>query len=91
MSCLTKKKIPFWKVKNSNSSYLNSYIKNLPINFIIKKIVRDKQTIFFKKEIKKKISSNIDIIITSGAISAGKFDFVPDIIKQFKHHVLNNH
>ena len=79
-----KKKIPFWKVKNSNSSYLNSYIKNLPINFTIKKIVRDKQTIFFKKEIKKKISSNIDIIITSGAISAGKFDFVPDIIKQFK-------
>ena len=50
-----KKKIPFWKVKNSNSSYLNSYIKNLPINFTIKKIVRDKQTIFFKKEIKKKI------------------------------------
>ena len=79
-----KKKIPFWKVKNSNSSYLNSYIKNLPINFTIKKIVRDKQTIFFKKEIKKKIISNIDIIITSGAISAGKFDFVPDIIKQFK-------
>ena len=79
-----KKKIPFWKVKNSNSSYLNSYIKNLPINFTIKKIVRDKQTIFFKKEIKKKISSNIDIIITSGAVSAGKFDFIPDIIKQFK-------
>ena len=78
-----KKKIPFWKVKNSNSSYLNSYIKNLPINFTIKKIVRDKQTIFFKKEIKKKINSNIDIIITSGAISAGKFDFVPNVIKKF--------
>ena len=59
-----KKKIPFWKIKNSNTSYLNSYIKNLPINLEIKKIVRDKQTAFFKKEIQKKINSNADIIIT---------------------------
>ena len=51
---------------------------------IKKKIVRDKQTAFFKKEIQKKINSNADIIITSGAISAGKFDFIPNIIKQFK-------
>ena len=79
-----KKKIPSWKIKNSNTSYLNSYIKNLPINLEIKKIVRDKQTVFFKKEIQKKINSNADIIITSGAISAGKFDFIPNIIKQFK-------
>ena len=79
-----KKIIPFWKIKNSNSSYLNSYIKNLPINFKIKKIIRDKQTAFFKSEIKKKMNSNVDIVITSGAVSAGKFDFVPNIIKQFK-------
>ena len=56
----------------------------MPINLKIKKIIRDKQTSFFKTEIKKKINSNEDIIITSGAISAGKFDFVPDIIKEFK-------
>ena len=30
------------------------------------------------------INSNIDIIITSGAVSAGKFDFVPNIVKKFK-------
>ena len=30
------------------------------------------------------LSSNIDIIITLGAVSAGKFDFVPNVIKKFK-------
>ena len=30
------------------------------------------------------LTSKTDIIITSGAVSAGKFDFVPNIIKTFK-------
>jgi molybdopterin molybdotransferase len=29
-------------------------------------------------------NSNIDIIITSGAVSAGKFDYVPKIVNKFK-------
>ena len=29
------------------------------------------------------INSNIDIIITSGAVSAGKFDFIPSVVKSF--------
>ena len=38
----------------------------------------------FEKKIKKILNSNIDIILTSGAVSAGKFDFIPDVIKKFK-------
>ncbi len=30
------------------------------------------------------LKSNIDIIITSGAVSAGKFDYIPSIVKSFK-------
>ena len=30
------------------------------------------------------LKSNTDIVITSGAVSAGKFDFIPDIIKEFR-------
>jgi len=30
------------------------------------------------------MKSKSDLIITSGAVSAGKFDFIPSIIKQFK-------
>ena len=78
------KKIPNWKIRNSNSIYLDSFIKNLPINFKEKKILRDKDLSSFKKEIKKNIKLNSDLIITSGAVSAGKFDFIPNVIKQFK-------
>ena len=30
------------------------------------------------------LNSNIDIIVTSGAVSAGKFDYVPSVVKRFK-------
>ena len=77
-------KIPNWKVRNSNSHYLKSFLENLPFNFMEKKILRDNDLIKFKKEIKINLKSNTDLIITSGAVSAGKFDFVPKIINSFK-------
>ena len=76
-------KVPYWKVRNSNNYYLKSFLKNLPFNFI-GKILRDNDSIKFKNEIKVNLKSNTDIIITSGAVSAGKFDFIPKIIKNFK-------
>ena len=77
------KKIPNWKIRNSNSIYLESFIKNLPINFKISKILRDKDLNSFRNEIKKNIKLNTDLVLSSGAVSAGKFDFIPDLIKQF--------
>ena len=77
-------KLPNWKVRNSNSYYLKSFLENLPFNFVEKKILRDSDLIKFKKEIKNNLKSNTDLIITSGAVSAGKFDFVPKIINSFK-------
>ncbi len=79
-----KKNKPYWKIRNSNTSYLDSFVKNLPVKFMIKKIIKDNQINFFKNEIKKNIKSNTDIIITSGGVSAGKFDFIPNLIKKFK-------
>ena len=79
-----KTKVPYWKVRNSNNYYLKSFLKNLPFNFVEKKILRDNDSIKFKNEIKVNLKSNTDIIITSGAVSAGKFDFIPKIIKNFK-------
>ena len=78
------KKIPNWKIRNSNTNYLENYIKNLPVNFIIKNILRDNQSNNFKRKIIKNMNSRSDIVITSGAVSAGKFDFIPQIIKTFK-------
>ena len=82
------KNIPSWKIRNSNTIYLNSLIKNLPVNFKVQKIIRDKDQKLFKNQISKQLKSNTDIVITSGAVSKGKFDFIPSVINQFK---LKNH
>ncbi len=79
-----KIKIPNWKIRNSNSFYLKSLVKNLPFEFEERKILRDHDQKKFKKELNINLKSSIDLIITSGAVSAGKFDFVPQIIKNFK-------
>jgi len=80
--------IPNWKVRNSNSYYIKSKVKNFLFNFFDGGILRDRDELIFKKQIEKMLHSKIDIIITSGAVSAGKFDYVPRIIKKFN---LSNH
>ena len=79
-----KETIPNWKVRNSNSHYIQSLDKNFLFNFHSGGILKDKDELIFEKRIKKMINSKIDIIITSGAVSAGKFDYVPKIVKKFK-------
>ncbi len=79
-----KKNIVNWKVRNSNSYYIKSLSNNFLFNFIDGGILRDKDKKYFKQKIEKIIKSKIDIIITSGAVSAGKHDFVPMIVKKFK-------
>ena len=77
------KNIVNWKVRNSNSHHIKSLSKNFLFNFVDGGILRDKDESLFKKQIEKSIKSKIDIIITSGAVSAGKHDFVPSIVKKF--------
>lgn len=79
-----KEIVPNWKVRNSNSYYIKSFLNSLPITFKEKKILRDNEAGKFKKEILSNLKSNNDILITSGAVSAGKYDFVPNVVKQFK-------
>ena len=77
-------KIPDWKVRNSNSHYIKSFDNNFLFNLRIGKILKDKDEKIFEKHIRRVFNSDIDIIITSGAVSAGKFDYVPKIVKKFK-------
>jgi molybdopterin molybdotransferase len=72
-----------WKVRNSNSHYIKSLSNNFLFNFIDGGILRDKDEKIFKKKMEKNVKSKIDIIITSGAVSAGKHDFVPSVVKMF--------
>ena len=73
-----------WQVRNSNAYYIRSLNNNFLFNFKDGGILRDTHEKVFEDKIKKMITSNTDIIITSGAVSAGKFDFVPSVIKTFK-------
>jgi len=77
------KNIVNWKVRNSNSHYIKSLSYNFLFNFVDGGILRDKDEKFFKRQIYKNMKSKIDIIITSGAVSAGKYDFVPLIVRMF--------
>ena len=79
-----KNKIKDWQVRNSNSYYIKSLSNNFLFNFIDGGILRDQDQNLFHKMLKKSLNSKADIVITSGAVSAGKFDFVPSVIKKFK-------
>ncbi|MDA9604232.1 molybdopterin molybdotransferase MoeA [Candidatus Pelagibacter sp.] len=77
------KNIANWKVRNSNSHYIKSLSNNFLFNFFDGGVLRDKDENLFKRKIKNTFKSKIDIIITSGAVSAGKHDFVPSVVKNF--------
>mgnify|MGYP000078342532 CR=1 FL=1 len=76
--------IPEWKVRSSNNHYIKNLNENFLFNFENGGILKDNHEKIFKSKINRMLKSKIDIIITSGAVSAGKFDFVPNIIKTFK-------
>ena len=76
-----KTEIPNWKVRNSNSYYIKSLAKKFSFNFIDGGILRDEEEKLFKNKLNKLIKSDIELIITSGAVSAGKYDFIPNVVK----------
>ena len=73
--------VPDWKVRNSNSYYIKSLTGQFAFNFIDGGILRDEEEKLFKSKLNKLIKSNVDLIITSGAVSAGKYDFIPGVVK----------
>ena len=79
-----KELIPNWKVRNSNSHYIQNLNQSFLFNFKSGGILRDNHQNIFKLKIKKIFNSKTDIIITSGAVSAGKFDYIPRVVKTFK-------
>ena len=79
-----KDDIPNWKVRNSNSHYIKNLNESFLFNFENGGILKDNHQYIFKSEIKKMLNNKTDIIITSGAVSAGKYDYIPSIVKTFK-------
>ena len=78
-----KKNIPLWKVRNSNNLYFSAFGKGLNLEVVDGGVIKDNEAYKLKKALQKIMRSDIDLFVTSGAISAGKFDFIPKFIKQF--------
>ena len=76
------KNISAWQVRNSNIHYFTSVGKSLNFDIIDGGTIKDNRSDKFIKIIKKLKNSDINIIVTSGAISAGKFDFIPEVINR---------
>ena len=79
-----KNHIDKWKIRNSNHHYLKSLNNSFLFNFKNLGILKDKDENKFYKKLLKILKSKTNIIITSGAVSAGKFDFIPKVINKFK-------
>ena len=77
-----KKNIYNWEVRNSNNHYFMSFGKSLHYQIIDGGVIKDNQQKKLKEKLKKSLKSDIDIFATSGAISAGKFDFIPELINK---------
>ena len=76
--------IPSWKVRNSNSHYIENLSENFLFNFKNGGILKDNHQNLLMSKINQILKSKTDIIITSGAVSAGKFDYIPSVVKKFK-------
>ncbi len=78
-----KKNIPPWKVRNSNNYYFMTLADSINLKIINGGTIKDDKPNKLKKSLKNFLKSDIDLFVTSGAISAGKYDFIPKLIKNF--------
>ena len=78
-----KNYIPNWKIRNSNHYYIKSMKNNFLYNFRNLGILRDHDEKKLYYMFNKILKSKTDIIITSGAVSKGKYDFIPKVINKF--------
>jgi len=78
-----RKNIPAWKVRNSNNYYFMTLADSINLEIINGGTIKDNKPNKLKKSLKKFLKSDIDLFVTSGAISAGKYDFIPKLIRNF--------
>jgi molybdopterin molybdotransferase len=69
------------QIRNSNKAFILNWFNGLPVNAF------DAGTNFddvekFEKDLQNQLDNNTHIIISSGAVSMGDFDFIPQTIKK---------
>ena len=69
------------KIRISNTYSLLAVIDELNMNAVDLGIVSDEKVLLLQK-ISDALNSNIDILITTGGVSVGKFDYVKDVFEE---------
>ncbi len=69
------------QIYNSNKPYMLSWLTSLPVSINDLGTNSDDE-LLFKQSLQKELEKNTNIIISSGAVSMGDFDFIPKLIKE---------
>jgi molybdopterin molybdotransferase len=76
---------PF-QIRNSNSSQLLAQIKELGMEAIYGGVIQDEEKVLLKK-IGDAFDSK-DLVILTGGVSVGEFDFIPDVLQHLGFEIL---
>lgn len=75
------------QIYNSSLYYLKAVLPQLGVDIIHTAVLQDDPTMA-KQEILNALEKKPDVIITTGAVSMGKYDFIPPLIEKLKGDIL---
>lgn len=75
------------RIHNSNGPYLAAALVSAGALVLTCETVDDTATTY-ADALKRAVLAGVDMVISTGAVSMGRFDFVPDTLRQFKARVL---
>lgn len=75
------------QIYNSNRFYAEQALKQLGVELVSAHTIHDERAVFHDT-VKELIARGIDIVISSGAVSAGEFDFVRDELESLDAEIL---
>ena len=76
------------QIRNSNSPFLQAALQSLEVESVYGGQVRDEPEVFMAQLRAAMNAQQPDIILTTGAVSAGDFDFIPRVIADLGGQIL---
>lgn len=78
--------LPFGKIRNSTGLYLKLALSRLGIEVEAFEVIHDDKSLY-QKRLEAFVKQGVDLVISTGAVSMGKFDFIVDVLKEMNAKV----
>ncbi|WP_108649472.1 molybdopterin molybdotransferase MoeA [Dongshaea marina] len=75
------------QIYNSNSFYLQACLRELGCELLMADSIQD-EPVAAREILDRALAMEPDLLLTTGAVSAGRFDFVPALLKELQAEVL---